>query len=105
MLVLSRICLRPPATRSALEEMAVVEQAVQHGSDGGAVAEQFSPVLDRAVGSEQCASETIALMRLSRAAAKSSERPPQLSPITAISDVSAFGIVRENPIKKEISEA
>jgi hypothetical protein len=29
--------------------MTVVEKAVEHGGDGGAVAEQFSPVLDRAV--------------------------------------------------------
>jgi hypothetical protein len=41
MLVLSRIRLRPPATRSALEKMAVVEQPVQHGNEGGAVPEQF----------------------------------------------------------------
>jgi len=53
MLVLSRVHLRPPAARSAFEEMAVVEQAVEHGRDGGAVAEQFALVFHGAVGSEQ----------------------------------------------------
>jgi hypothetical protein len=33
--------------------MSVVEQAVEHGTDRGAVAEQFSPVFHGAVGSEQ----------------------------------------------------
>lgn len=33
MLVLSCIRLRPPTPQSAFEEMAVVEQAVEHGSD------------------------------------------------------------------------
>jgi hypothetical protein len=33
--------------------MAVVEQPVEHGGDRGAVAEQFSPVFHRAVGSKQ----------------------------------------------------
>jgi hypothetical protein len=30
--------------------MAVVQEEVEHGGDGGAVTEQFSPVFDRAVG-------------------------------------------------------
>lgn len=33
MLVFSRIRLCPPATRSAFEEIAVVEQAVKHGGN------------------------------------------------------------------------
>lgn len=33
--------LGSPAARPAFEEMAMVEEAVEHGSDGGAVAEQF----------------------------------------------------------------
>jgi hypothetical protein len=35
--------------------MAVVQEAVEHGGDGRAVAEQFPPVLDRAVGGDQSA--------------------------------------------------
>ena len=40
--------------------MAVVQRAVEHGGDGGAVAEQFSPVFHGAVGSEQRASAFVA---------------------------------------------
>jgi hypothetical protein len=29
--------------------MTVVEEAVEHGGDGGTIAEQFSPVLNRTV--------------------------------------------------------
>ena len=32
----------PPAARSALEEMAVLQQAVEHGGDRGGVAQKFS---------------------------------------------------------------
>ena len=45
--------LGPPAPRSAFEEMAMVAEAVEHGGDGCAVAEQFSPVLDRSVRGDQ----------------------------------------------------
>src|SRR6266849_9090662 len=45
--------LGAPASRSALEHMAVMQQAVEHGADSGNITEQFAPVLDRAVGSEQ----------------------------------------------------
>ena len=38
-----------PTARPALEQVAVVQQAVQHGADGGAITEQLAPVLDRAV--------------------------------------------------------
>ena len=38
----------------------MVEQAVEHGGDGGAVAEQFSPVFHRAVGSQQGAGAFVA---------------------------------------------
>jgi hypothetical protein len=44
MLVFRRIHSCPPAPRPAFEQMAVVEQAVEHGGDGGAAAEEFPPV-------------------------------------------------------------
>ena len=37
---------RAPAARAALEDLAVVEHAVEQGCDGSGVAEQLSPVLD-----------------------------------------------------------
>jgi hypothetical protein len=39
-----RIRFGSPTSRAAFEEMAVMEQAVEHSSNRGAVAEQFSPV-------------------------------------------------------------
>ncbi len=41
MLVLGCLRLRPPPPWPALQEMAVVEQVVEQGSDRRAVAEQF----------------------------------------------------------------
>ena len=38
-----------PALGATFEDMAVVEQAIEHGSDGGDVSEEFSPVFDGAV--------------------------------------------------------
>ena len=37
-----------------------MQQTIEHGADGGNIAEQFAPVLDRAVGSEQCAAPLVA---------------------------------------------
>ena len=48
-----RIRFGSPTSRSTFEEMAVMEQAVEHSSDRGAIAEQFSPVFHGAVGSQQ----------------------------------------------------
>src|SRR6516165_10189436 len=48
-----RLRLSPPAPRPAFEDMTVVQEAVQHGSDGRGVAEQLSPVIDWPVGSHQ----------------------------------------------------
>jgi hypothetical protein len=45
--------LGPQAPRPALEDLAVVEEEVEHGSDARAVAEQFSLALDRAVRVDQ----------------------------------------------------
>jgi hypothetical protein len=40
------LVLGSPASWPALEDVAVVEEAVEHGSDGGGVAEELAPVLD-----------------------------------------------------------
>src|SRR5260370_23138072 len=45
--------LGPPAPRPAFEDMAVVQEAVEHGGDGRAGAAASSPVLNRAVPSDQ----------------------------------------------------
>ena len=49
-----QICvdLGAPAPRAALEDVGVVEQAVEHRGDGGGVAEELAPVLDGAVRGE-----------------------------------------------------
>src|SRR5215471_11228608 len=49
-----------PAARAALEQVAVVQQPVQHGGDGGAVAEQLAPVVDGSVRCNQRAGPLIA---------------------------------------------
>lgn len=51
---------RPPALRSAFEDVGVVEEAVEHGGDGGGVAEEFAPVLDGTVGGEDRARPFVA---------------------------------------------
>ena len=38
-----------PASRSAFQDMAMMEESVQHRGDGGSVAEQLAPIFDRAV--------------------------------------------------------
>jgi PD-(D/E)XK nuclease superfamily protein len=50
-LLIRQVCFGSPAPWSAFQDVPVVEQAVQHGCDCGAVAEQFAPVFHRAVGS------------------------------------------------------
>jgi hypothetical protein len=40
--------------------MTVMEKAIEHGSDGGTVSQQFAPVLHRAIGSKQSTSALIA---------------------------------------------
>ncbi len=49
-LLVRQACFCSPAPRPAFEDMAMMEEAVEHSGDGRAVAEQFSPVLHRAVG-------------------------------------------------------
>src|SRR5690242_17431491 len=41
---LGELCFRAPAARSAFEDMAVMEQAVEHRGDGSGVAEQLAPI-------------------------------------------------------------
>ena len=45
--------LGPPAARSALEDVGVVQEAIEQRGDGGGVAEQLAPVVDGAVRGEQ----------------------------------------------------
>lgn len=52
--------LGPPAARAALEHMAMMQQAVEHGADGGGIAEQAAPVFHRAIGSQQSAAAFVA---------------------------------------------
>ena len=42
-----------PTSRAALEHVAVVQEAVQHGGDSGAVAQQFAPVINGTIGRDQ----------------------------------------------------
>jgi len=49
-----------PTARAALENMSVMEQAVQHGGDGGTIAEQLAPVVDWSVRCDQRARPLIA---------------------------------------------
>ena len=49
-----------PAARAALEHVPMVQQPVQHGGDGGAVAEQLSPVFHWSIRRNQCARSLVA---------------------------------------------
>src|SRR5438552_4952694 len=40
-----------PTARSAFQDVAMMEQAIEHGADGRGIAQQFAPVLDRSIGS------------------------------------------------------
>src|SRR5215467_12456890 len=52
-LLIRQVCFSSPAPWSALQDVTMMEKAVEHGGDRGAVAEQFAPVFHRPVGSEQ----------------------------------------------------
>src|SRR5579864_9585278 len=52
--------LSSPTARTTLQHMPVVEQTIEHGGDGSHIAQQFAPVLDGAVGSEQRAGALVA---------------------------------------------
>ena len=49
-----------PAARAALEHVSVVQQPIQHGGDGGAVAEQLSPVFYGPIRRDQRAGSLVA---------------------------------------------
>ena len=43
----------PPAAWSAAKDVAVLEEAIEHGGDRGRIAEQLAPVLHGTIGSHQ----------------------------------------------------
>src|ERR1700752_1838370 len=49
-----------PTAWNALQHMAVMEQPVEHRDDRGRIAQQLAPVLNRAVGGQQCAGTLVA---------------------------------------------
>jgi hypothetical protein len=49
-----------PAARAALENVSVMQQAVEHGGDGGAVAEQLAPVFHGTIRRKQRARALVA---------------------------------------------
>ena len=49
-----------PAARAALEHVSVMQQAIEHGGDGGAVAEQLAPVVHGSVRCNQRAGAFVA---------------------------------------------
>src|ERR1019366_8447700 len=53
-------CFGAPTSRAALEHVSVVQQAIQHGGDSGAVAQQLSPVVYGSVGRQKCARTFVA---------------------------------------------
>src|SRR5208282_5066093 len=55
-----QVCFRAPTSWTAFENMAVMEEAIEHGGNGGAVAEQFAPVIHRSIRSKQSAGALIA---------------------------------------------
>lgn len=59
-LLLWRAQLGSPTSGAALENMSVMEKAVQHRADRGRIAHQLSPVFDWAVGGQQSAGPLVA---------------------------------------------
>ena len=49
-----------PAARAAFEKVSVMQQSIQHGGDGGTIAEQLSPVFHWSVGGNKRAGSLIA---------------------------------------------
>src|SRR5439155_6345565 len=54
--------LHAPAARPAAEDVGVVEEAIEERADGGDIAEEFAPVLDRPVRAEQGADPLVAAL-------------------------------------------
>src|SRR5882724_170959 len=52
--------LSTPTARTALEDVPVMQHAIEHGADGGDVAQQLPPVLDWSVRCQQCTDALVA---------------------------------------------
>jgi hypothetical protein len=48
-----QVYFRAPTPRTAFENMTIMEEAIEHGGDGGAISQQFAPVVDGSVRGEQ----------------------------------------------------
>jgi len=46
-------CFGAPTPGPAFEHLSVMQKPVEHGTHRGGIAEQFAPVLDRTIGSQQ----------------------------------------------------
>jgi hypothetical protein len=60
---LSRQCgdgLGAPASGATLQDVSVMQKAVEHGADGSHVAKQFAPVFDWTIGRQQRAKTLVA---------------------------------------------
>src|ERR1700694_5407893 len=55
-----QVYFRTPTPRTAFENMPMMEEAIEHGGDGGAIAQQFAPVVDGSVRGEQSTGALIA---------------------------------------------
>src|SRR5258708_97067 len=44
-----QVYFRAPTSRTAFENMTVMEEAIEHGGDGCAVTQQFAPVVDGSI--------------------------------------------------------
>jgi hypothetical protein len=55
-----QVCFCAPTPWTAFEYMAVMEETVEHSGNGGAVAEQFAPVVYRSIRREQSTGALIA---------------------------------------------
>src|SRR5260370_29221927 len=49
-----------PTPRTAFEYVTMMEEAIEHGGDGGTISQQFAPVFHWSVGSEQSTGALIA---------------------------------------------
>ncbi len=49
-----------PTSWAALQDVAVMQQAVKHRTDSGAIAEYFAPILHWTIRSQQCARAFVA---------------------------------------------
>ena len=59
-LLVGQVHFGSPTTWTAFKDVTVVQQAIEHGGDRGAVTEQFSPILDRTIRRHHSAGPFIA---------------------------------------------